>query len=145
MHILFTGFVVAVMGVASWMSFTNPFSTKVVAAPAVAVVEGVSARGPASVQERLPAIFEVRCGKSGQSILTTEPRVRLKLKGCKPHQQALDVSNLTNGFTASVFTSQKEASTDFIDLVPGQNTVRIQARDRKAAVSETELLIQWSK
>lgn len=145
LHLLFTSFIVGVMGFATWMSITNPFEAVKVESK-IASQAQVGARAPASEASTVKKqnVIEVFCGRSGQLIETSQSQVRLKLKGCKTGKREIAVSNLTNGFTASVFQEKSAITTDYIDLVSGENNLRIQSQDKKSALSETDLKVVFS-
>lgn len=157
-----TSILVVSLGFAAWLSLTNPLDSEGIStnmdnglASKVANSEtktGIAGRAvPSSEGSRFPAslplvkpraLVEVFCNRKGQRIETSEAQVRLKLVGCQGSQKKqLAVKNLTNGFTASVFKDKETLSTDYIDVVKGENSLRIEILESKTSVTETDFAV----
>jgi hypothetical protein len=146
LHLLFTTFIVGVLGFATWLSITNPFEEARIESK-IAGQASPSLRAPASLAgksagtQRKQNALEVFCGRMGQRIETSEPQVRLKLVNCKAEKSEVEVLNSANGFTASVFQENSLLTTDYIDLVAGENALRIKSVDVKSALPQTDVQV----
>ncbi|MFN7730074.1 MAG: hypothetical protein ACK5P7_13025 [Bdellovibrio sp.] len=60
-----------------------------------------------------------------QEVFGTHLRLKGLLKGLNPES----IVNETNGFTAAVFKTRNEYSTDFIELKEGPNTITVELKD----------------
>lgn len=69
----------------------------------------------------------------------------LRIKGKKQCKDGaikqIQILNQTNGFTASVFESDKSFVTDFISLSHGENTLTVKWTDRRGEPSDTTLTL----
>ena len=113
-------------------------------------VEPLSTRKPASVSQlatkldlsknyALNETLEINCSKLIEESNTEATHVRFKGL-CK--EPGLSLTNLSNGFTASVILSKNsEFSTDFINLSEGLNRIQITKTEGDGSISKKELLI----
>lgn len=75
--------------------------------------------------------FNVECDEAAESTFAeTIQQVRLRGKTCSPSKKAkltsTQIRNQTNGFIATVFTSdESKFTTDYINLKPGENHITI--------------------
>ncbi len=81
-----------------------------------------------------------------QSLSPTQgAHLRLLGQACgKGHKKTTDISiqNLTNGFTAQVIELKEQSyTTDYIDLVEGENQLLIQRKDQAGVVHEQKIQI----
>jgi|GEM_PF-3933129 len=157
-----TSILVLSLGFAAWLSLTNPLNSEGTSSQAASTMTssdsktGVTSEAvPTSGGSRFPAslpvvkprtLVEIFCNRKGQRIETSEAQVRLKLVGCLGSQKSqlksqLLVKNLTNGFTASVFKDKETLSTDYIDVVKGENKLRIDVIESKTSITETDFTV----
>lgn len=133
-----TVILVAVTGFASWLSLTNPLDSVQGPGAELAVSSG---RVPAStVASGQSVVQEIHCRKPPHKLALTGSHLRLRLVACPGmHKSEVSIRNETNGFTASVFKSPKDVTTDYIDLVDGANNLKIEIREDKSALREIEI------
>lgn len=138
---------VVLLGGASFVS--------VMAVPTQAVRAIEAVRNPASLPESHDSLNPAPVNLSKLEDLTWDCKnknfnvelaaTHFRLKGkayCKGQPiKDLSVRNLSNGFTASIFTNEKGFLTDFIDLQPGANEIRLVYNDRTGKASEVSLTI----
>lgn len=132
-----------VMGLSAFFSIVTPVDLP----PAV-----VASRGPASEKLGKIAAFkpetpvqvpdsmlEWSCGEGEKSMSTQALRVRIRGKNC-PHGVP-EIQNLTSGASATSFNAEKVFTTEYFDLKPGTNEIKVQWMDRKGQPSERILKI----
>jgi hypothetical protein len=74
------------------------------------------------------------------------PKVRLKLIGCGKEKRQIEVSNNTNGYSASLFNLEDASiSTDFMDINEGSNSIEIKRQLNGAPSSFILTILRNSK
>lgn len=132
-----TVILVAVLGFASWLSLTNPLEVGQGPATELSLNAG---RVPASASSGSAVVQEIHCRKPPRKLAFSGSHLRLRLVSCPGMERSeVSVRNETNGFTASVFKSPKDVTTDYIDLVDGANDLKIEIREDKSALREIEI------
>ena len=144
--------------ISSWIFTSSIFSTR----PEENVRPGALmnlVRLPASIPSQIPGIapvvrimdpiamnvVNVPCwDEANEDAGETSARwIRLTGKSCQENSDAESVSvkNLSNGFSATIFSTAGRASltTDFIPLLQGQNKILIRFRREKGATVENQL------
>lgn len=116
----------------------------------------VQGRGPASVPDvqsdyveasapssfLKPVVLEWNCLQAeSEDIEASGTHLRLRGQGCDG--QSVQIENMTNGFTASVFREGNlKFSTDFIDLVKGENKLRISFQNNNRSPQVREIIVR---
>lgn len=137
---------VLILGGASFIS--------VMTVPAQAIKAQEVARNPASLPEpKDPAQpqpthfskledYAWDCKPKTQSeIHATHFRIKGKTVCKGQAMKEIKIKNLSNGFTATVFANEKGFLTDFIDLQPGANDIRIEYLDKLGKSTTADLTV----
>ncbi|MGE0634495.1 MAG: hypothetical protein AB7O96_18915 [Pseudobdellovibrionaceae bacterium] len=143
-----TAALVVTMGFHTFYAITQPINVAVAAEPEAFIK---SSRSPASLVAAVTVsektvltsqVLEWECGQKLAPIAVTSSQLRIKGKNRKSLCNLTGIKNSTNGFTASVFQTSKEAfTTDFINLVEGNNKIQITSRDESGKVISYELQV----
>ena len=124
--LLITGTLVAVLGLPIFISVIGGSNDDVVQVRVSSSRAPASTDVPRSELSRTSAeTLKVSCKPGNVSQIVDSPRVRIKGSGCKPQ-----IENKTSGYVASIISENKnDFTTDYIDLVNGQNTIQMQNKD----------------
>ena len=141
-------FAIAILTLVNAYSFVRLYSSTFVA-------ERASAREPAAVAAPLIATkslkshlkVDLNCGATQWPELKVHgPWAQLKGRMCKTKKAEkvqVEITNLSNGFTASVFDSGlQEYQTDLIQLDKGANQIRVRMVSPRGAIEEQTLIIE---
>lgn len=78
-----------------------------------------------------------------QKIKTTTHQLRLVLENCDSSAGEIEITNLTNGFTATVFQESKNSlATDYISISESSNKIQIQTHPTRGPSSVEEFEVQ---
>lgn len=141
-------FTVVVLGFVNAYSFVRLYSSTFVAdknlmrGPAAIKPTGLSAQ---DLKSHLKV--DLNCGLNKKPELKVKgPWAQLKGRMCKPKKSdkvVVEITNMNNGFTASVFDlGVQEYQTDLIQLDQGSNKIRVRFVSPRGAVEEQTLVIE---
>lgn len=88
-------------------------------------------------------VFDWNCRDSKEAPSVRASYMRLKSKACSKQQlSVVDIKNVSNGFTATLFPANGGFTTDFIDLVEGENEILVQLKDVKGALTQKVIKVR---
>ena len=133
-----TAVLVAFVGIPSFISLLKEPSSSAILSSRVEHVESTGVRVPASVGERVVDATTVGstamtayldCNDLEPKIVTDANQIRLITSNCGKAAD-VEVTNSTNGYTASVFNQERGFTTDYLDLSSGNNEMVIKSKDK---------------
>ncbi len=141
-HILAATFaLVLLLGIPTFKSLTEQTPVAVPAA-AVAGAKSIPARGIASIPTKEKAVtsalphftqFDLNCNRNAvKPVVVHGGYVQFQGKSClqKKSAEGLEIVNISNGYTASIFNSGADKyQTDLIQLKHGDNEIAIRYRE----------------
>ena len=127
-----------------WSLFT-PASDLTLKSAGETVSRGIASVSPLSTPVpktgRLSHPVTVDWNLSGTAFTKKIAGTHLRLKGLLKGYKAEAIVNESNGFTASVFLTGNEFTTDFIELQEGQNRIQVEVEDAKGQKTTKKLEI----
>ncbi|MGE0761976.1 MAG: hypothetical protein AB7N80_01730 [Bdellovibrionales bacterium] len=125
--VVLTGGLVALSLLATNPKEDGPTLTALARAPASLVGMALSTAKPAQALLERTSTLEFDCTPPQTATVTSEiKQLRLVGRLCGEPPTSTEVLNLTNGFTATIFTpKQGRFASDFIHLAEGENRLRV--------------------